>query len=1095
MSKKLLFLISFVLVLGLVTSASAYDTVVWDNNDGAGDRLWNTATNWTVDAGGPAQHKVPVAGDWAIISDQYTDDGNGPIIQAGDNAVCAWLDNGWGTTNPLPASGDAVFTMTGGTLTAVGDGTFTGEIQLIDAGADGNAVFNMSGGTVTVNNSGGATADGFISVGDDGAGHATFNMDGGVVDVNGSVSIAYWGSLPPKILYGTVNMNAGEINIGGSLTVSEWSDTEADINMTGGVIDVNNWVNIGGFTVGRTGNGHVALKGGTITCDLLGMGGGGVGTLDLAGGTMIMDGDVRGENGWLYDPCSDTPACDVEVDCPDEWYVYTGTIAKLADQGFITAYDTNVGDIITDGNHPSQVGLRSAINLDYDVTNPGKTTITAGAVDPNLAWDPDPLNGSGGLIPPDRLSWAAGDNAASHEVYFGTSFAEVDSADTTDTTGIYKGPNSLGDVNYPVSTTYGKTYYWRIDEVNGATTWKGTVWNFATTPAWATNPSPPDNAGDVPPINVVLSWDPGPEVVTHNLYLGTDFNDVNDRLITPATPGTSSYSPGALELDTTYYWVVDEVNLAADVNVWAGQVWSFTTDDHLVVDDFDSYVNTTALTNVWNDWFVNGSDATITVEKDPNFTRDGNAVKFSYLNTSKKGGNPPTYHGSWMDANVVDLGAGSDWTYAGVKALTLYFRGEPTNNVEKMWVELGDTSSNIGYVLYDGDANHIASKAWRIWEIDLNDFSGVSLTNVDSIKVGVGGTVRTGQSAAGTQSYVYFDDIELWPPYCRTELVPADFDGDCDTDGFDLDILAGDWLLYDYNFIAAEPCDANLIGWWKFDEGSGTIASDSAGSNDGNVFEASWTTGYPNDPCDSGLGFDGDEVVTFDRVVCAVRDGDNPGTYPAELMPDTFTIACWVKFDSFKYFGTFVTNGRDGDDECGFYLYNYGWLGQNGQDFGLGIRTETAMNYLETANIYGDVAGTWTHLAATYDDANTATIYVNGLLAAGPTDVGGPMRWISGGTDSYPNNFFIGCLYFPADIYGDHYFADSKIDDVRFYNFALSQGDIAVLGAGIPPGTDVYQPVPSVANITDPEAQGDRFVNFADYGIVADNWLVEVLWP
>ena len=152
------------------------------------------------------------------------------------------------------------------------------------------------------------------------------------------------------------------------------------------------------------------------------------------------------------------------------------------------------------------------------------------------------------------------------------------------------------------------------------------------------------------------------------------------------------------------------------------------------------------------------------------------------------------------------------------------------------------------------------------------------------------------------------------------------------------------------------------------------------------------------------------------------------------------------------------------------------------------------MNYVETASIYE--TNTWYHLAATYDDANNASVYVNANLAAGPTDVGGPIRWVSSDTNSYPNDFKIGLFYYP-DIFGYGYFcADSRIDDVRYYDYALSQGEIAVLAEKYAPGEDVYQPVPSVANLTDPEAQFSRKVNFLDYRILADHWLEEPpLWP
>lgn len=41
--------------------------------------------------------------------------------------------------------------------------------------------------------------------------------------------------------------------------------------------------------------------------------------------------------------------------------------------------------------------------------------------------------------------------------------------------------------------------------------------------------------------------------------------------------------------------------------------------------------------------------------------------------------------------------------------------------------------------------------------------------------------------------------------------------------------------------------DSNLISHWKFDEGEGDIAYDSAGTNDGTIYGAQWTTGQIDD--------------------------------------------------------------------------------------------------------------------------------------------------------------------------------------------------------------------------------------------------------
>ncbi|UCC97533.1 MAG: discoidin domain-containing protein, partial [Phycisphaerales bacterium] len=98
-------------------------------------------------------------------------------------------------------------------------------------------------------------------------------------------------------------------------------------------------------------------------------------------------------------------------------------------------------------------------------------------------------------------------------------------------------------------------------------------------PAVASDPTPPDEQTDVPR-DTVLSWTPGdfaPAVNGHIVYLSESFNDVNDG-VGGTTQSAGSYDPGRLELDTTYYWRVDEVNAPPDSTVYEGSVWSFTTE-------------------------------------------------------------------------------------------------------------------------------------------------------------------------------------------------------------------------------------------------------------------------------------------------------------------------------------------------------------------------------------------------------------------------------------------------------------------------------------------------------------------------------------
>jgi hypothetical protein len=100
---------------------------------------------------------------------------------------------------------------------------------------------------------------------------------------------------------------------------------------------------------------------------------------------------------------------------------------------------------------------------------------------PLLAWAPNPANGSNpdidAALP---LSWSRGDNASQHDVYFGTDKEPLDNADTSDTTGIYRGRQSATTYTPPEGLEWGGgPYYWRIDEYNtDGTISKGNVWMF-----------------------------------------------------------------------------------------------------------------------------------------------------------------------------------------------------------------------------------------------------------------------------------------------------------------------------------------------------------------------------------------------------------------------------------------------------------------------------------------------------------------------------------------------------------------------------------------------------------------------------------------
>jgi hypothetical protein len=85
------------------------------------------------------------------------------------------------------------------------------------------------------------------------------------------------------------------------------------------------------------------------------------------------------------------------------------------------------------------------------------------------------------------------------------------------------------------------------------------------------------------------------------VYFGTDEN-----AITLADTVTEhSYTPASLDFGTTYFWKVNEVG---DAGTYAGEVWSFTTREYAVIDDFESYNNDdNRIYDTWIDGWVNNT--------------------------------------------------------------------------------------------------------------------------------------------------------------------------------------------------------------------------------------------------------------------------------------------------------------------------------------------------------------------------------------------------------------------------------------------------------------------------------------------------------
>jgi len=111
--------------------------------------------------------------------------------------------------------------------------------------------------------------------------------------------------------------------------------------------------------------------------------------------------------------------------------------------------------------------------------------VMLGGAAPELAYDPAPENEATDVPRDSDLSWTPGALAVSHDVYLGTSLDDVEAASRAEPLGVLVSQGQADTTYDPGRLEFSQTYYWRIDEVNGApdnTVFKGEIWSFEVEP-------------------------------------------------------------------------------------------------------------------------------------------------------------------------------------------------------------------------------------------------------------------------------------------------------------------------------------------------------------------------------------------------------------------------------------------------------------------------------------------------------------------------------------------------------------------------------------------------------------------------------------
>ncbi|GEM_PF-2442411 len=218
----------------------------------------------------------------------------------------------------------------------------------------------------------------------------------------------------------------------------------------------------------------------------------------------------------------------------------------------------------------------------------------------------------------------------------------------------------------------------------------------------------------------------------------------------------------------------------------------------------------------------------------------------------------------------------------------------------------------------------------------------------------------------------------------------------------------------------------NLVGYWNFDEGSGTTANDSSGNGNTGRFinianppttTSGWTTGVKG----GALSFDG------------VNDYVDAGSDKLNTA-QPFTMSAWVNSRVFSLGDCAIAGEWNGGK--GAMLY----CGGNRWDFHV-QNTSILATTLVSAN-------TWVHLVGTYDGI-TARLYLNGVQENSATVT----------ATNAVTPFNIGTY---ANDAGSNF--PGSIDEVRVYNRALSPSEVSGLYAddgGTPAPTPAPTPTPT----------------------------------
>lgn len=217
-----------------------------------------------------------------------------------------------------------------------------------------------------------------------------------------------------------------------------------------------------------------------------------------------------------------------------------------------------------------------------------------------------------------------------------------------------------------------------------------------------------------------------------------------------------------------------------------------------------------------------------------------------------------------------------------------------------------------------------------------------------------------------------------------------------------------------------------LVGWWKFDEGSGTTAIDSSGNGNNGTLTNGPT--YVDGKIGKALNFDGSN----DRIVF--------GDISLFDFTNSFSISVWVKVSGAPPTSQFSTIiGKGGlQSSTGFG----GWAVFIADTGLIWFQTRYNTTVLQASSTLSIIDGNWHYITGIRNHlTNITMIYIDGIFA---TQASGALtnysstRYLTIGDIELLGTGSYGSVSAPATY--EAY--NGVIDDIRIYNRTLSESEI-----------------------------------------------------